>query len=188
MSNHRQQLVPGRNAVTVLSNRCGQAVINTLREYRHQPSVVPPLLSLEPITLLSSSPTSPKRKAATFFICLQTTLRLKFNQLLGRICYNFLLPCVDAAQLCVFSSPLVDCKYFSPFHYTVDFQNLEDFHKCHKGFQWMSLTAFAISWGVAHPVSLHAFEQQETQVYFTSLCPKASQCCPENQRSADARG
>lgn len=188
VSNHRQQLVPERNAVPVLPNRCDQAVINTLREYRHWPSVMLPLLSPEPITLLLSSPTSPKRKAATFFICLQTALRLKFNQLLGRIYYSFLLPCASATQQCMLSSPVVDYKCFSPFNVMVDFQNLEGFHKCHTCLHWMSLTAFAISWRVAHPVSLHAFEQQHTQVYFTSLCPKASQCCPKNQRSADARG
>lgn len=88
----------------------------------------------------------------------------------------------------MFSSPVVDCKNFSPFYYLLDFENLEGFHKCHRCFHWMSLTGFAISWEVAHPVSLHAFEQQQTDVYFTSLCPKASQCCPENQRLADARG
>lgn len=187
VSNHRQ-LVPGRNAIPMLSNRCDQAVINTLREHRHWPSVMLPLLSPEPITSVLSSPASPKRKAAGFFICLQTTLRLKFNQLLERIYYNFLIPCVDAAQQHMFSSPVVHYKYFSPFYYMVDFQNLEGFHKRTGCFHWMSLTAFAISWGVAHPVSLHAFEQQQTHVYFTSLCPKASQCCPENQRSADAHG
>lgn len=131
VSNHRQQLVPERNAVPVLPNRCDQAVINTLREYRHWPSVMLPLLSPEPITLLLSSPTSPKRKAATFFICLQTALRLKFNQLLGRIYYSFLLPCASATQQCMLSSPVVDYKCFSPFNFMVDFQNLEGFHKCH---------------------------------------------------------
>lgn len=38
------------------------------------------------------------------------------------------------------------------------------------------------------PVSLHAFEQQRNPLYFTSLCPRASQCCPVNQRAADTHG
>lgn len=114
VSNHRQQLVPGRKAIPMQSNRCDQAVINTLREYRYWPSVMLPLLSPEPITSVLCSPTSPRRKGTTFFICLQTTLRLKFNHLLGRIYYSFLLACIHAAQQHMLSSPVVDYKYFLP--------------------------------------------------------------------------
>lgn len=94
VSNHRQQLVPERNAIPRLSNRCDQAITNTLRKFRHWPSVMLPLLSPEPITLLLSY--IPKEKSSNIFHLLLQTSRLKFNQLLGRIYYSFLLPCVEA--------------------------------------------------------------------------------------------